>query len=103
MHVLFGPYRGPFLPGRGYHEGAFILGTVLRFVALVLVIAAVVYLIRSFLQTRQRSWTPPGPSRSPGLDELDMRYARGEVTRDEYLARRADLMGTAAPSPPATP
>lgn len=103
MRFLIGPSRGPFLSGRGYHEGAFILGTVLRFVALVLIIAAIVYLVRAFLLTRQRSWAPPGPSRSPGLDELDMRYARGEVTRDEYLARRADLMGTTPPGSPAAP
>jgi putative membrane protein len=103
MRGVFGPYRGPFLPGHGGYEGAFILGTVLRFVALVLIIAAIVYLVRAFLQSRQRAWTPPGPSRSPALDELDMRYARGEVTRDEYFARRADLMGAAPPAPPAAP
>ena len=67
MHRVFGPYGGPFLPGDGHHEGAFILGTVLRFVAFLLIIAAIVYLVRAFLQSRPRSWTswtpPPGPSR----------------------------------------
>jgi len=55
----------------------------------------------------------PGPPRpphqpwpqSPALHELDMRYARGEVERDEYLRRRADLLGqTPPPGPgPTTP
>jgi uncharacterized membrane protein len=30
-------------------------------------------------------------SRTNGRDVLDSRYARGEITRDEYLARRQDL------------
>ena len=28
-----------------------------------------------------------------GLDHLDQRYARGEITRDEYLQKRADVRG----------
>ncbi len=67
-------------------------------------IAAAVYLARSFLQARARmpQHTPP-PPRSPGLDELDMRYARGEVTRSEYLERRDDLGGITPPPPPPPP
>jgi putative membrane protein len=30
-------------------------------------------------------------SRTTGRDVLDSRYARGEITREEYLARRQDL------------
>lgn len=33
--------------------------------------------------------TPP----SPALSILDERYARGEIDRDEYMARRKDLGG----------
>jgi putative membrane protein len=36
------------------------------------------------------------------LAELDLRYARGELGRDEYLQRRADLGGTGAAAPEAT-
>ena len=60
---------------------------------------------------------PFGPPRSPALDELDLRYARGDIGRDDYLGRRADLISTAgmpwhpgpapyaapAPPPPAPP
>jgi putative membrane protein len=31
--------------------------------------------------------------RSPGIDALDERYARGEINRDEYLAKKRDLAG----------
>ena len=97
--------RGPFFQGPGFavhrvSEWQWVLATVLRFIAVLLVIAAIVYLTRAFLLSRPR--TPQGPPsfRSPGLDELDMRYARGEVTRSEYLERRADLTGMAPPPPP---
>jgi putative membrane protein len=37
---------------------------------------------------------------SGALGELELRYARGELERDEYLQRRADLGGAPAPPPP---
>jgi putative membrane protein len=39
---------------------------------------------------------------SGALGELELRYARGELERDEYLQRRADLGGAAAPPSEAT-
>jgi putative membrane protein len=33
------------------------------------------------------------PSRSPGLDVLEERYARGEINRDEYLQKKKDIGG----------
>lgn len=33
------------------------------------------------------------PPRSPGLDVLEQRYARGEIGRDEYLQKKADIGG----------
>jgi uncharacterized membrane protein len=97
-------FRGPGFEGHQVSEWQFVLATVLRFVAVLLVIAAIVYLARFFLQTRaQTPHHAPPPPRSAGLDELDMRYARGEVTRTEYLERRADLGGTAPPPPPPPP
>lgn len=39
----------------------------------------------------------PGPFMSPALHELDLRYARGDIDRTEYLQRRADLLGQAPP------
>ena len=31
--------------------------------------------------------------RSPGLDALEERYARGEIKRDEYLEKKRDITG----------
>jgi uncharacterized membrane protein len=97
-------FRGPGFAGHQVSEWQLVLAMVLRFVAVLLVIAAIVYLARSFLQARaQTPHHAPPALRSPGLDELDMRYARGEVTRTEYLERRADLSGIAPPPPPPPP
>jgi putative membrane protein len=41
------------------------------------------------------------PAGDAALDELRLRYARGEVSRDEFLAAEADLRGLPeAPAPP---
>jgi len=42
-----------------------------------------------------------GDQRNPAMAELEMLYARGEVSRDDYLTRRADLSGVPPPAPPA--
>jgi putative membrane protein len=66
-------------------------------------IVAIVFLVRMLLGASR----PPAPAVSPhskALEELDLRYARGEVNRAEYLERRADLGGGSpppeAPRPP---
>ncbi|WP_156825237.1 SHOCT domain-containing protein [Elioraea tepidiphila] len=33
------------------------------------------------------------PGAASAVEALDLRYARGEVERDEYLRRKADLLG----------
>ena len=37
---------------------------------------------------------------SPALRLLEERYARGEISRDEFLERRAVLLGQPPPPPP---
>ncbi len=46
---------------------------------------------------------PPSafPPRDQALDELRVRYARGEVDRTDYLERSADLGGPPIPEAPA--
>ncbi len=42
-------------------------------------------------------WYGGHPYRSPALDELDVAYARGQLSREEYFRRRADLTGWSPP------
>ena len=49
-----------------------------------------------------RSHRSVAPAPSGALGELELRYARGEIGRDEYLQRRADLGGAPAPASEAT-
>jgi putative membrane protein len=57
-------------------------GMILWLLILALIIVGVVWLVRS---------QPIGQHRSTGLDVLQERYARGEITRDEYLQMKRDL------------
>ncbi len=57
---------------------------------LALLIGAVIMLVRFMAGGMNR------PSfrkrRSPGLDVLEERYARGEIDRDEYLRKKRDII-----------
>lgn len=57
---------------------------------LALLIAAVVLLVRS---ASGGGNLPPSERRSPGLDALEERYARGEINREEYLQKKKDILG----------
>jgi putative membrane protein len=61
---------------------------VLWVVVLALLVAGAIWLART-LTRPPRLPSGPGPARA----ELDLRYARGELDREEYLQRRADLEG----------
>jgi uncharacterized membrane protein len=75
-----------------------------------LVVAAIVAGAVLIARNWHRPLPPPAagatPS-SPAVHELDLRYARGEIERTDYLQRCADITGVdtaggTAP-PPATP
>ena len=61
---------------------------------LVLVIVLLVVLFRHKpAPYAYSSGTPAAASRSEALAILEARYARGEIQRDEYLQKKADLGG----------
>lgn len=64
-----------------------IMGLVLMALLLAAVIAAVVWGIRALTQEARTSHRP-----NP-IAQLESRYARGEIDRDEYFQRRSDLEG----------
>lgn len=56
-------------------------------------IALLVWLFAQFAGSRKGPDGRDAPPRAP-REILDARYARGEIDRDEYLARRTDLEQT---------
>ena len=60
--------------------------------SVVLLLLAVVGGIALFRAVTRQSNPPTGPAgANAARAELDLRYARGEVDREEYLQRRGDL------------
>jgi putative membrane protein len=78
----------------GWPDG---LSWVIFAVLLALLLLAIASLALDWYR-RSQPIAPPG--RNDALAELDLRYARGEIGRDEYLQRRVDLGGTVVPAPP---
>ena len=70
----------------------------------VAVVAGVVIVVRIVLGHQQTAGAaPPRHVASQAMYELDLRYARGEIDRVEYMQRRADLMGQPPPGAPPGP
>jgi putative membrane protein len=93
---------------RDHGAQAWGLSSGLHTVLLLLAIAALVVGILVLLQQRRAAGpvavTSPTPPPDPALAELRQRYARGELDRDDYLRRTADLGGGApADTPPPAP
>jgi putative membrane protein len=79
----------------GWPDG---LSWVMFAILLVLLLIAIVSLALALYDRSHADASSP----SGALSELDLRYARGEIGRDEYLQRRVDLGGSAAPASEAT-
>jgi len=64
-------------------------GFIFWLVILAVIIAGVVWFVRSQpLAGSQRSLE----RRSPALEALEERYARGEINREEYLQKKRDII-----------
>ncbi len=96
------PFSGALRPlGAGdVDTGVAVLAIILRFTIWVLLIIAALWVIREILAVVRGSRAGAPRATTPALAELELRYARGEVTRADYLARRADLAGLAQQAPP---
>jgi len=64
---------------------------ILPLLFLAIIVTVVVLLVRYMTGWGNRSFLPE--RRPPGLDVLEERYARGEITRDEYLQKKHDILG----------
>jgi len=93
----------PGFPGREtiFNNDAWWLHDIFILIGLVIVAGAVLILVRML----RRPALPAPPQNWAAIHELDLRYAKGEVKRDDYLQRRADLLepNLVAPPPSAPP
>src|SRR4051794_31570135 len=98
--------NSPFLPGRrgfapmvDHHGGPGALAWVIFALELLMLAALAVLLMRAFASRRPRfaGGLPPFKRHHVGatdpLEHVRWRYARGELTRDEYLQATRDLGG----------
>ena len=75
-------------------------------IPLALVVGIVIVAVSLLRSDRHHVGSAPP---SPALQVLEERYARGEITREEFLERRAVLLGhhpaaaSTPPQPPAAP
>lgn len=100
-----GPFgHGPMTPGSptAARTDLFWVHDLFVLAFLLIVVVAIVLVVR-WLARRPRYAAAMPVMASPAVGELDMRYARGEVDREEFLRRRADLLtpgyAYAAPAP----
>ena len=98
VHPPFGPdpYRIEFFHHRGHEVLPWLFFTIF----VVLAALAAIALVRTWRVTPHVAAAGPvGPAGDPALAELRLRYARGDVARDEYLRRAADLGDATAAAP----
>lgn len=82
----------------GFHRRHFFGGVLFLLLILILIALGITLLVRLIRKPRGSvaepplgRFVPPPPPVDPVLSELRLRYARGEISREEYLRRAADL------------
>ena len=89
MRQLMAGMGGDMMGGGMMGGGFKWLWAIFWVVVLALLVAGAIWLARSLTRPSNPPGGPAGPG--PARAELDLRYARGELDREEYLQRRADL------------
>ena len=102
--------RFPFAPGPGFHHGPGAFGWLLFAVMAAFLVVAVIALLRLWrrppgMGSGPRPWPRPGGpwGVDPALTELRVRYARGEITWEDFAERAARLGHPVPPGPGAPP
>ena len=75
------------MQGMGYYYPFHWFGMIIWFILLVLIIAGIILIIRSFMGS-----TKTGDQKR-AIDILKERYAKGEISKDEYLDKKKDITG----------
>ncbi len=87
----YGGWGGYGYPMMGY--GGWFLGPLFMILFIVLIIAAVVLLVRWLGSASSNGGLLRGPTKPDPLDILKERFARGEMTVEEYEQRKRALGG----------
>ena len=82
-------------------NGQHVIASIVFLVLVMVVLTLLFFLLYRLLRHSSGGWG----AHSAAIRELEMRYARGEIGRDEFLQRRSDLVARAGPSnlPPPSP
>jgi len=94
--LLVAALAAPYGAGWGMMGGGMGWGAIFMAVPLLVLILVLILVLGAF---RPRDLVPlyalPPPSAATTLETLNVRYARGEISREEYQRIRADLEGRA--------
>jgi putative membrane protein len=77
------------MTGLGFSFGS--IGLIIMVLFLGVIIAGAVWLIRLVVNSSQGTPTTPAGRESNALELLNQRYARGEITREQYQLIKEDL------------
>ena len=85
----------PWMHGFGFGWGGMIFGGLLTLLFWGVIIALIVLAVRALSRSGSGQATPsasaPGQARDQALEILRERYARGEISKDEFNSMRQDL------------
>ncbi len=94
LMALFAALAPPWGTGYGMMGWGWGWGVLMMVVPLVLVVLILLVALGAFApRTAARAYLPPVSPPSSAMEILNARYARGEISREEYLRARTDLEG----------
>ncbi|MGD0984931.1 MAG: SHOCT domain-containing protein [Acidimicrobiales bacterium] len=89
--------------GYGFHHGPRVLAVLILLLVIAALVVGVVALVRMrrypATHLQAGTWPPPDQRTDPALTELRVRYARGELSWEEYAQKAANLGFRVNPGP----
>ncbi|MCL4486994.1 MAG: SHOCT domain-containing protein [Chloroflexi bacterium] len=75
----------------GYGMGIFGIGMLFMLAFWALIIVGVIWLIMTLIRGSTAGPAPTSPAGQPSLDILKTRYAKGEITKEQFDQMKKDL------------